>query len=315
MSDAPVIVGAHTLVGRSLRERLADRDITDVVAATTSEFVDTNLVLLDERVLQQGGLFVLAMNGELPRKVAAALASQGRIVIDVADAFDEGPYLWTSLVSTSPSSGLQRVAVGPAGPLVSALRALSVFRPRAVRVTTLESAATAGQAGLDELSEHTRSVFAMRDVEPAAFAASIAFDPMPSVGRAGVDPLTLDARLVEQMQDGLRLIDGPTPDIVATRVLVPSFVADAAVLVVETEDPDPELATVVDTLSSGRGLRCIDRAVLPALDAVDRDDTLVSRVRVGPHRIDLWLAYDRTRAASAVPAALAVDAWRRAAAK
>ena len=307
-----VILGAHTAVGRSVLDRLADRDLTEgVVAATTSEFVEGDLVLLDESSLNKAKVLVLAMQGDLPKKVADAVMISGRPVIDVSETFDDGPYLWPGLgAATTVASGAYRVAVGPAGPLAAALAALSAFRPKTVRVTTLESAVARGQPGIDELSAQTRSVFAMRDADVEVFPASLAFDPIPSLAMDDQDPRAADDALVEQVQDALRSVDVEPPDLVATRVLVPTFVADAAVVHVQTEDREPDMAAVIDALGSGRGLRHLARPVVPVLDAVDRDDSTVSRVRVGPHRIDFWLAYDRTRAGSAMATALALEAWR-----
>ncbi len=314
MSDV-VLIGAHTAVARSLIDRLGDRDAGGgVVAATTSEFLESDLVLLEESVLARGGLFVLAMTGDLPRRVAEAIADRGTPVIDVADVFEDGPWLWPGLIpGVAPAPGRNRLAVGPAAPLAATIGALSAFGPRSVTVTTLESAVARGQPGVDELSEQTRAVFAMRDADPAVFPASVAFDPIPSLATGDAHPHTADAALVAQVQSGLQAIavEGAV-DVAVTRILVPTFVADTAVIHVRTDAPTPELETVVAALTAARGLRYVRRPVVPALDAVDRDDALASRVRVGPHHIDLWLAYDRTRAGSAVPAALAIDAWRAA---
>ena len=312
MTDV-VVLGAHTAVARSLKDRLADRDhATGVVWATTSEFIEPDLLLLDESVVTRSGLFVLAMTGELPKRVAEALVSQGRPLIDVAEVFDEGPWLWPTLVGgVRPGDGLSRVAVGPAAPLAAVLGALSSFGPRAARITTLESAVARGQPGVDELSAQTRSVFAMRDADPEVFPASLAFDPIPSLATEDDHPHDADRQLVNQVQSGLQGQGLEIPDLMITRVLVPTFVADSAVVHVTIDDPEPKEASVIEALGDGRGLRHLPRPIVPALDAVDRDDALVSRVRVGPHHIDLWLAYDRTRAGSAVPVALAVDAWRQ----
>ena len=313
MSDV-VIIGAHAAVARSLIDRLADRDGGEgVVAATTSEFVDSDLVLLDEAAIARGGLFVLAMGGDLPRKVAEGMAARGVPVLDIADVFDDGPWLWPTLVSgAAPTGGRHRLAVGPAAPLAAVISGLRVFQPQSVVVTTLESAVAAGQPGVDELSEQTRAVFAMRDAEPSVFPASLAFDPIPSLATGEAHPHEADAALVEQVQDGLQAMSVEAPSLSVTRVLVPTFVADSAVVHVRTEDPNPEVETVIAALRGARGVRYLQRPIVPALDGVDRDDVLVSRIRVAPHQIDLWLTYDRTRAGSAVPAALAVDGWRQA---
>ncbi|MEL7369658.1 MAG: Asd/ArgC dimerization domain-containing protein [Myxococcota bacterium] len=308
-----VILGAHTSVGRSLRSLLGDRDIP-FIAATTSDHIEDDLVLIDEAVLKQGGLFVLAMKSDLTRRVADAVAQGGRPVIDMVGAFD-APFIWPTLHGPqldAPQTSIVRVCEGPAAPLAAVIAALAAFGPRAVQVTTLESASARGQPGIDELSEQSRAVFALRDVDPEQFPASLAFDPIPSLAEGEAHPHDADADLVQQMQAALRAVDRSIDDLTVTRILVPTFYADAATVMVATEDSAPEASAVIDALRAARGLRYVDRAVVPSLDAVDRDDVLVSRVRVGPRRLDLWLAYDRMRAGSAVAAALAIDAWHQA---
>ncbi len=309
-----VILGAHTLVARSLAQRLADRAIGNVVLATTSEFIEPDLDLIDEGLLRRSGLWVLAMAGDLPRRIADAMAARGQPVLDVAGVFDDGPMLWPYLeagvsVASGLQAGLHRLAVGPAGPIGAVLRALSVFRPQVVRATTFESAAARGQPGLDELSEQTRAVFSLREVDVDVFPASLAFDAIPSLATGDDPPEDADQALVDQVLAGLHAAGQPPVDLVATRVLVPSFVAEAAVLHITTEDSTPERTTVIDALRRGRGLRYVETVVVPSLDAVDRDDMLVSRVRTGRRHIDLWLTYDLSRAGSAVPAALLIDGW------
>ena len=308
-----IIMGGHTAVARSLTARLVDRGVDGVVAATTSEYVDDDLVLLDEAILGRGGLFVLAMQSDLVTRVADALRARGSPIIDLVDEFKDAPRIWPGLVSGAfPQAGLVRIAMGPAHPVAATLAGLAAFLPKSVRATTLESAVARGQPGIDELSDHTRAVFSMREAEPEQFPASLAFDPMPSLATGEAHPHEADAALVDEVTSALAAIDQPIPDIAVTRVLVPTFVADTAALFIETGGPAPKVEAVVEAINAARGLRYVHRAVVPALDAVDRDDVLVSRVRVGPNRIDLWLAYDRTRAGGAVPVALAVDAWRQA---
>ncbi|MEM7675728.1 MAG: Asd/ArgC dimerization domain-containing protein [Myxococcota bacterium] len=307
-----VIVGAHTAAGRALITLLGDRDIS-AIAATTSDHIEDDLVLLDETVLQRGELFVLAMTSDLTRRIAEAVAQRGRPVIDMVGAFKDAPFIWPILheLSRGLDAPIVRVCEGPAAPIAAVVAALSPFGPRALRITTLESASARGKPGIDELSEQSRAVFALRDVDPEQFPASLAFDPIPSLAVGEAHPHDADADLVNAMQGALHEVGRSIDDIVATRILVPTFYADSATVMIEIDDPAPEQASVVGALQGARGLRYLDRAVVPALDAIDRDDVLVSRLRVGPHRLDLWLAYDRMRAGSAVSAALAIDAWIR----
>jgi aspartate-semialdehyde dehydrogenase len=90
--------------------------------------------------------------------------------------------------------GVSRIPVGLAVSLVSALKPLAAFGLERAVVTTLESAATQDREGMEELSDHVRALFNMRDVEPKAFTATLAFNVLPE---------ELDAELLsEEIAEG-----------------------------------------------------------------------------------------------------------------
>ncbi len=290
------ILGAHRAVAQALVELIEERELDlDVVPATTTEHLGPGLELMDAALLARADLFVACMGGPL---IEALVERTDRPVLDLAGV-SRGPRLFPGLESTQALDGVVRIPVGPAVPLVSALAALRAFGLERATITTLESAATQDREGMDELSDQVRALFNMRDVEPKAFPATLAFNVI-----AGA---LSEAALEEEIADGLSR-SGPSPELAVARALVPTFSADAAFVDVGVEDAAPNLETVIDAFRNARGLFYAGEAPV-AVAALGRDDALVGRVQAGPRRIAFFLASDRLRRGSATLACLALEGW------
>ncbi len=300
MTKTVVVLGAHTAIGGALLAALEDRDLpADVVAATTTEHVDQGQVLIDAALIERGDVFVVAFAGKIAAGVAAGLAAQGKPVLDLGNA-TEAPWVFPTL---SAESGPQaRIAVGLAEPVAAVVQALAAFSPSRVDVATYESAAVFDRAGMDELSAQTRAVFTMQDAPAECFAATLAFDVIPTVtGPEGEWDLADEA-----LASAITAACGVPAD--ATRILVPSFSAEGAVVRVAVEG-EPDYETVAGALAGGKGMRYFADDPPPTVDAVDRDDALVGRLKIRAGQITLWVAADRLRRGGASQAALWVERW------
>lgn len=300
MTKTVVVLGAHSAIGEALLAALEDRDLSaEIVAATTTEFVDQGHVLIDAALIQRGDLFVVAFGGKIAEGVAAGLVAQKKPVLDLAGATD-APLAFPSLSAdlTSPA----RIAVGLAEPVAAVVQALAAFSPQHVDVATYESAAVFDRAGMDELSEQTRAVFTMQDAPAEHFAATLAFDAIPTVTGPDGEWDVAD----EAMASAITAACGVPADV--SRILVPSFSAEGAVVRIAVEG-EPDLATVEVALAGGKGLRYLAGDPPPTVDAVDRDDALVGRLDIRPGRIKLWVVADRLRRGGASQAALWVERW------
>ena len=303
-----VILGAHTAVGRALAETLEDRALdTEVVKATTLDQLEGDLDLIDENTLNNAAIVFLASDDSFTRKVAQAASRVAAPVVDLTGGGHEGASLLFPFVGSGvqlQASKLFRVPVGFVYGVVAILRALEALGPVRARVVTLEGAAGAGQPGIDELSEQTRSVFSQKPKESEVFYAPTAFNILSSVG-AEDDPFEPDLRFAEDVRGGLRDLEF---DIDVVRTRVPVFSAEGASLEVECREP-AEREQVVSALEAVRGLRYSKTLGLSTLEAADRDDLLVGRLRTRGRRIDLWLAADRLRHGAAWPAAVLAEMW------
>lgn len=326
MAEKILVLGAHSALGAQLVETLAERrpDLP-VIPATTTERLGPGLDLVDEAALRGAGLVLLTAADPLLAKLAGAAQQLGRPVVDLSGQLEVGRRLWPV---QDPKCGAslkpgEAVAVegGLASPLVAALSALAPFGLQAAQITTLESAARWDREGMDELSAQVRGVFSGQEGPVERFGATLAFDCIPSLAEAGDDPLGADAQLVEALADGL----GPArPDLQLTRVLVPSFSAEAAVVEAQLSGltpaeaqagappAAPPLEAMRDQLSEARGLRLVEAPVVPALDAVGRSDALVARLRARPQGLSLWLCADRITAGGASLGALVAESWAEA---
>lgn len=290
-----VILGAHTPTGKTLVEILDERDVgAEVVAATTSEFIDDGLVLLDADVLGRGDLYVLCMSGSFAAKIAEGLVSQGKLLIDAVGA-SELPLSACALLANPQLESSVRVPLSLVEPVAALLQALNSFTPKNALVTTYESAASEGREGIEELSDQTRRVFTMDAKDPEVFSASLAFDAIPR-GEA----------LEAEFEADVAALGFEMP-LMVRRTLVPSFSAEAASVQIEfaAEVGIEEIKTV---LQAAPGVRLTD-GLAPSLDAVGRDDFLVGHLRIKGPWLSLWVACDRQRRGGATQAALWVETW------
>jgi aspartate-semialdehyde dehydrogenase len=305
-----LIVGAHTAVAKSLVECLLERDLdAELIRATTTDNIEAELTLLDEQTIKSADLAVLAFGGKFARGIGEGLLKLKKPVIDLSGTFSPTDGARTVFGGLDPLAHLQvepgsvvSIPIGPAAPVVAALEALTAFLPRRATVVTQESAVSFDQPGLDELSAQVRAVFNMKDAETEIFRATLAFNSWPLAPES-------EEAMIAQLRAGLV---PRAPALVAlplfvTRTLVPTFSADSLVLEVEVEGT-PDAETVAGALAAARTLHKGDPELV-ALDAVGRDDALVTHLRVGPGRIGAWMAYDRMRLGSATQAARLIEAW------
>lgn len=307
------VLGAHTAMAKALVETLEERELeVELDLVTTSDHVAEGLGVVSEATLAASDLVVLAFKGPVARKLADAARSLGRPVLDLSEELTEDKrarWVFPSLdvAERFDPTIFSLVPIGLGAPLVSVLRALAPFRPERAAVSTYESTAAGDQPGMDELSEQVRARFNLKDVEAKVFAGPIAFSCLPIVGGPGDSPFAADDRLRLAVEAGLESVL-PDLEVFVTRILVPTFSADSATLVVDlAEAPDTE--AIAKALDAARGIHYLDEELPSSLEAIGRDDALVGRLTVDGARVGLWLACDRLRHGSATLAVLAIERW------
>lgn len=311
------ILGAHSALAKALFESAGERELdADLRRYTSMEQIGEDLDPYSPAAIAEADLVILAFRGPLARELAEAARARNKPVVDAAGELASHPdarLIWPIL---DPGAGKRLVdggyhvlSVGLASPIASLLRAMAgaEIRVRQATIATYECAASADQAGMDELSDQVRAVYTMKDVEPSIFPGRLAFSALPSLSPPGGGPgFDADDTLAREIASGAG--PGATPELRVARVLIPAFSADAAVVELEVGGL-PDRARVVAALKAARGLHFVEGAPPASADAVGRDDALVGRLRIGEGRIGLWVASDRLRHGSATAVSVLLEQW------
>lgn len=157
-----------------------------------------------------------------------------------------------------------------------------------------------GQAGIDELSQQTRALFAMESPDAECLPPRIAFNLVPQVPESRIEARSRFERATEDaLIRELTLADLP---IQVMALWAPVFYGYSAVLHLSLSEPlDPE--SLRKSLRQAEDVTLMDEAApggapTPATDAQDSDAVFVGRVRVqagDARRLSLWLVFDGLR--------------------
>lgn len=319
------IVGATSAIGRDLIERLAERDLKlqrlSLLVAEVDDRqlpdgpagVPAKLDLVSTDAFRGVDVAVFCDDPDLARRYAPVAVGAGARVVDLTGGtLDDAAATLVAPGLTPPSAiaaAGQRIVLPP--PAASALAAvLAPLHAAAgiarVVVSVYEAAATAGQAGLDELLEQVRGLLTQQDAPAAQFPDQLAFNVIPQTGPFTAEGDTEpEARLAASLR---RLLAAPELRVAITAARVAAFHGTSASVNVELVRPlSPEQARA--RLAAAPGVEVVDA---PAegryplgVDAAGQDFVLVGRIRADrsvPSGLALWLAADDIRRGGAVAA-------------
>lgn len=319
------VVGATGNVGREILHVLAERAFPadDVIALASRDSVGKEVSYGDELTLKVRALdsfdftgvdIGLFSPGSTVSKVHAPRAAEaGCVVIDNTSQFrmdEDVPLVVPEVNGDAIAEFRQRNII--ANPncstiqMVVALKPLHDFVPiKRVVVATYQSTSGAGKAAMDELFEHTRSIYMNEQPEPEIFTKRIAFNVIPQIDVFMPDGSTREeTKMVRETQ---KILD-PDIAVTATCVRVPTFIGHAEAVNVEFHDnvTDEEAREV---LSKAPGVVVVDRRMeggyITPIECVGEDATYVSRIRQDPtvpHGLSLWIVSDNLRKGAALNA-------------
>jgi aspartate-semialdehyde dehydrogenase len=324
------IAGASTLVGRELKEALAE-----------SPLAAANFVLLDEDLLQgqldQVGdeiTFVQAIapdafervdftffcgSEDLTRKHWREALRAGSTVLDLSGALDQeagvlirAPWLGSEAASVD----LFTPAVVPAHPAALALalvleRLQQASPVRAAFATLLQPASEFGRAALDELHQQTVSLLSFQGIPRELYDTQAAYNLLSGLGEAA--KISLNAVESRIRRHYAALSAGRWPLLALQVVSAPVFHGHTFSIAIELERP-VEISALEEALSGGHVDLVLEDTDSPSnLAATGQNDVLV---RLRPEldarnssqitRLWLWAASDnlRLQAQNAVECAL-----------
>ena len=188
--------------------------------------------------------------------------------------------------------------------MVMALKPLhDIARIKRVVVSTYQATAGAGQFGMDELFEQTKSIYMNDPKEPEVFTKRIAFNCIPFI-----DKLMDDGSSKEEwkMNVETKKILDPAIEVTATCVRVPVFVGHAEAVNVEF-DEHIDLDEAREALMNFEGIAVYDdpadHKYTTHIDCVGEFATFVSRLRhddTVPYGLNMWVVSDNLRKGAAL---------------
>ncbi len=325
------VAGATGSVGHELLSILAERAFpADRVVALASETsAGTEISFGEERTLQVEALADYDFSGIdialfSPGAVVSAehaprAAEAGAVVIDNTSQFRMDPDVPLVVPEVNPEAIDGYTARNIiANPNCSTIQMVVALKPlhdiagvRRVVVSTYQSVSGAGRAGMDELFEQTRGVYANTPVQPDEFPKTIAFNVVPQIDKMLEDGSSKEEwKMVVETQKIL----GPDIAVIASCVRVPVFVGHAEAVHVEFERPlSVEDARAV--LAEAPGVVVADHNVdggyITPEESAGQDAVYVSRIRRDPtveYGLAMWVVSDNLRKGAALNAVQIAEA-------
>ena len=197
-----------------------------------------------------------------------------------------------------------------ANPNCSTIQMVMALKPlhdlaaiKRVVVSTYQATAGAGQKGMDELFDQTKSIYMNDKKAPAVFTKQIAFNCIPFI-----DKLMDDGSSKEEWKMNVetkKILDASI-DVTATCVRVPVFVGHAEAVNVEFHEPI-DLIEAREALSNFDGILLVDDPAsdeyVTHIDCVGEFATFVSRLRSDdtvPYGLNMWIVSDNLRKGAAL---------------
>ena len=314
------VIGATGTLGRELIGQLAERrfPIQELVPIASDhsfgedvEWLGHELPIVTEHKLAGLDLvFLCTPPSAAPEWLRAALTARVPCIdcSGAGAAREEIPLLDPERAPSATALASPVLAV-PSPAALALARVVSALAGSAavqrVLATVVESASSAGRAGIDALQAETIALFAQQDPpEETPFTHGVAFDALPATGPIGVGDLTASEAATQR--DFARLAPGVRLAVSALRV--PTFSGLGVQAALELAAPlAPE--AIEKLLDEASGTRVFGTPAGPSLrDASGDADVLVGRVRVDPSRVNgalLWLALDPVRVVASAAVRLA----------
>ncbi len=324
MSYRVAVVGATGNVGREILDILASREfpLKEVAAVASSRSAGSEVTFGDDTLKVHDlagfdfkgydiGLF--SPGAKVSAVHAPRAAEAGCVVIDNTSQFRMEADIPLVVPEVNPQAIAQyrkrNIIANPNCSTIEMVVALKplhdIARIRRVVVATYQSVSGAGKAGMDELFEQTRGIYANAALERRKFTKQIAFNCIPHIDIFMPDGST---REEWKMVAETRKILDPTIAVSATCVRVPVFIGHGEAVNVEFEKPIDE-ATALAALRAAPGVSVIDHRAdegyVTQVECAGEDAVYVSRLRKDPtveNGLSLWVVSDNLRKGAALNA-------------
>ena len=325
MFDSVAVVGATGAVGAIIRELLDTRKFPygtlKFLASARSagkriEFAGHSYLVEELRPEAFDGveLAIASTPDDIARDFIPPAVARGCIVIDESGYWRMDPTVPLVIPEVNPQDldKHQGIIASPncsTTQMVLALKPLhDAARVRRVVVSTYQAASGAGAAAMAELEQQTREVLEGKPLTQNVFPLQYAFNVFSHNSAIGDDGYNEEE--VKMVKETRKIFDDQNIRVAATCVRVPVMRAHGESINIEFEKPMPE-QQAVEILRQAPGVAIIDdrehnRFPTP-LDAADRDDIFVGRIRRDISRADnrgleLFVCADQIRKGAALNA-------------
>ncbi len=322
------VVGATGQVGslmlRLLRERkFPTREIVPFASERSAgrelEGVGTVRSLTVES-LRGFDLALFSAGGATSGEWAPRFADAGAVVVDNSSRWrmhDDVPLVVSEV---NPDALAEHRGI-VANPNCSTMQMVVALKPiydaagiERLVISTYQAVSGTGRQAVEELLDQSHALLHEREISaPGAYAHQIAFNALPHAGSfaAGDDHTDEERKLMNETR---KILGDESIRVSATCVRVPVVTGHSEAVNVQTRaELSPERARAL--LAAAPGVMVLDdpaAALYPlAIDAAERDDVLVGRIRRDPgheRALDLWIVADNLRKGAATNAVQIAEA-------
>jgi len=320
------VVGATGNVGREMLDLLAERKFpADEVIPLASPRSEGEPIDFNGKVLEVKNLATFDFKGvdiafsspgaSVSKEYAPKAGAAGCLVIDNTSQFrmDEDVPLIVPEVNGDVLPGYmakndrRNIIANPNCSTIQLVYAMKPLHDAAkitrASVATYQSVSGAGKAGMDELFEQTRNIYAGGGTEKAKFTKQIAFNVIPHIDKFMDDGSTKEEW--KMVQETKKILD-PSIEMISTCVRVPVFIGHSVAAHLEFENAiDEEQAREVLAAESGISVidHRADEGYVTPIECAGDDLVYVSRIRKDPtvpHGLAMWVVSDNLRKGAAL---------------
>lgn len=174
-----------------------------------------------------------------------------------------------------------------------------------INVATYQSVSGAGNKGIDELSEQTRSLLNFKPLKTAAFSQQIAFNVIPQIDQFQANGYTREE--MKMVWETQKILDDRSILVNPTCVRVPVFYGHSEAVHVETREKITATEATA-LLQAAPGVEVIDdpsqlHYPSPAVHSAGNDPVYVGRIREDisyEKGLNLWIVSDNIRKGAAL---------------
>ena len=318
MSLSLAVVGATGLVGRTMLKVLEERNISfDKIRFLASErsagkrlkFKGKYYTVqaLDKDAFSGMDIAFFSAGGKTSRQFASIAVDAGTVVIDNSSAWRMEKGVPLVVPEVNPEAALKHKGI-IANPNCSTIQLVVVLKPlhkkfglKRVVVSTYQSISGAGQSGVDQLRTELKGKKPEHPKFPRQVAYNTIFHSFPD----GKDSTEEELKMINETR---KIMELPRLPITVTCVRIPTTGAHAESVNIELEKR-ASVTQVRTLLKNSPGITIMDdsaKDIYPTiLDAEDRDDVFVGRIRKDPSQsksLNMWIVSDNLRKGAATNA-------------